>query len=285
VVSLAPFYSVLGILPFFVKANLLNQTYKNMEMVIGDDCSPNLGEHLELIRTLVGIENLTIFTLTERIPWSLPDIINVGMGMFPSDIILLNGSDSIMFPDGAEKHVSIQVNRGAALIEGQGYLSSKFEETQIFNNPDLINKIQYRNRHHPGHVYSDDYCCMVPSCQECDVLFCNASIPTEIFVDKLGGFRTEFNGLYGCLDTETNYRLYYSGVPRRRSVLPRSVVIASGGVGKDLAPKDPTEARKLLQKYQTEMASYKVGEYRPELKSTPRERNFKYIIRSGKWML
>jgi hypothetical protein len=224
VAVIIPLYRVFKVLPLLVNCNLLYQTYKDIELYIGDDCSDNLEEGIEIAKQFVGVSNFTFFSLTERIPWSIGDIINHATYMTDAELLVLSMADIIFKNDYIEKHALIQSKRGPIVLEGITQYITAQEEVELINDSSKINSVKLIGYNRRPHDYTDEYCCNEINCNKCNI-FCHAASVNKYFYDKIGGIRPEYSGHYSPFDIDLFKRLEQISVYGRRSFLPVSVQI------------------------------------------------------------
>lgn len=123
--------------------SILNQTYKNIELVIVNDCSTD--KSLEIISDFQK-KDARIKVINNRINQRLPKSLNIGFSECKGDYYTWTSDDNILFPDALEKLYNELQKSGADLIfsrcETIDSEGRKLGETDNYNN---LNEIYYNN--------------------------------------------------------------------------------------------------------------------------------------------
>ena len=131
--------------------SVLSNTYQDFEIIISDDCSPNIDEIREALRPFRNHEKINIFFQENNLGWS--DNRNFIKNIAKGKYTIIIGDDDLFFPDSLailSKEIKLSPNKelylfGFELIDESGKKINSFYSPQYYNfnykNYDIVKRI------------------------------------------------------------------------------------------------------------------------------------------------
>lgn len=134
--------------------SIINQTYRNIELIIINDNSDD--DSMDIIEQYTHLPNVII--LSNNNNYGCYASINLALNLSSGDYITTHGSDDISFHDRYMKLMSIMVQK--KLIMSGNYILrshlSNFNNIDIYNTKDIFAKVITQNLANKNHTYE---CC------------------------------------------------------------------------------------------------------------------------------